>query len=187
MSGVNMKLKIRIIFLTVLIASCAAPYNKNFPLIEKGMSLSEVTNLIGKPVSAESGPDDSKALYYRLASSPLDTDGSDTREYFVVTIDGKVVGYGERIDAITVMREARQFTAAWRTANSQTPPKTTPYQTPSLPPVNSGAKNIDIGATCFKKREWVSGTNRNCVYDCFGSEAVQTVSSVELCPQSIKR
>ena len=187
MSGVNMKLKIEIIFLTLLMTSCAAPYNKNFPLIEKGMSLAEVTSLIGKPISAESGPDDSKVLYYRLASSPLDTDGSDTREYFVVTIDGKVVGYGERIDSITVMREARQFTAAWRAARSLTPPKTIPYQTPSLAPTNSEEKSSGNGATCFKKREWVSGTNRNCVYDCFGSEAVQTVSSFELCAQSMKR
>src|SRR5690606_41689053 len=94
-----MKLRLGIIaILALIVTSCAAPYNKNFPLVEKGMSLSDVTNLIGKPISAESGPDDSKILYYRLASSPLDTDGSDTREYFVVTLGSKVVGYGERTE-----------------------------------------------------------------------------------------
>lgn len=117
-----MKFKIGIVItLSLLIVGCAAPYNRNFPLVEKGMTLSEVTELIGKPISAESGPDDSKILYYRLASSPLDTDGSDTREYFVVSLEGKVVGYGERTDSITVMREARQFTAAWNAAKLMAP------------------------------------------------------------------
>ncbi len=183
-----MKLRMGIItILTLLVISCAAPYNKNFPLVEKGMSLSDVTNLIGKPISAESGPDDSKVLYYRLASSLLDTDGSDTREYFVVTLDGKVVGYGERTDSITVMREARQFTAAWNAASSLIPPQTVPYQVPTLAPVNNDTKSTGVGTTCFKKREWTSGMNKNCVYDCLGSEAVQTISSIELCPLSITR
>ncbi|QEY12003.1 hypothetical protein [Cellvibrio sp. KY-YJ-3] len=117
-----MKSKVGIIVIfSLLILSCAAPYNRNFPLIEKGMTVSEVTTLIGKPISAESGPDDSKILYYRLASSLLDTDGSDTREYFVVSLEGKVIGYGERKDSITVMREARQFTAAWNAAKLMAP------------------------------------------------------------------
>ena len=68
------------------------------------MTLAEVTKLIGKPISAESGPDISKVLYYCLASSFLDSDGSDTREYWVQTADGKVIGYGERNDAATMQR-----------------------------------------------------------------------------------
>lgn len=103
-------------FVAVFLVGCAAAYNKNFPLVEKGMSLPQVTELIGKPISAESGPEDSKILYYRLASSVLDTDGSDTREYWVQIMDGKVIGYGERTDAVTVMREARQFASAWNAA-----------------------------------------------------------------------
>lgn len=102
--------------LCAAIAGCAAPYNKNFPLLETGMSMSQVTTLIGKPLSAESGPDGSKILYYRLASSPLDSDGSDTREYWVQMMEGEVIGYGERNDAATMMREARQFSAAWQAA-----------------------------------------------------------------------
>jgi hypothetical protein len=36
-------------------------------------------------------------------------------------------------------------------------------------------------------REWSSGFNKNCVYDCLGSEAVQTVGSAELCPLTMSR
>lgn len=109
--------QLSVILLAVgMLAGCAATYNKNFPMIEKGMGFAQVSDLIGNPISAESGPEDSKILYYRLASSPLDTDGSDTREHWVQIMDGKVIGYGERIDAMTVMREARQFAAAWNSA-----------------------------------------------------------------------
>lgn len=93
------------------------PRNKNFPLIEKGMTMGEITKLIGKPDSAESGPEDSKVLFYCLASSFLDTDGSDTREYWVQMADGKVIGYGERRDAAAMERAQRQYAAAWANAN----------------------------------------------------------------------
>jgi hypothetical protein len=43
------------------------------------------------------------------------------------------------------------------------------------------------GVTCFKQREWSSGFNKNCVYSCLGSEAVQTIGATELCPLSIVR
>lgn len=43
------------------------------------------------------------------------------------------------------------------------------------------------GITCFKQREWTSGLNKNCVYDCLGSEAVQTVGATQLCPLTISR
>jgi len=100
--------------LIVFLAGCGvAPMNTNFPLIEKGMAMSEVTELIGEPASAKSGPEDTKIYYYRLASSFLDTDGSDTREYYVVADSGTVIGYGERTDAATIERQARQYKAAW--------------------------------------------------------------------------
>lgn len=98
-------------------ASAICPRNKNFPLIEKGMTLDQVTKLIGKPISAESGPEGSKVLFYCLASSFLDSDGSDTREYWVQMMEGKVIGYGERNDAAAMMRAQRQYAAAWASAN----------------------------------------------------------------------
>ena len=108
-----MKTPLSLLLTLCLLTGCAATYTKNFPLVDKGMSLAQVNELIGQPISAESGPGNSKILYYRLASSPLDTDGSDTREHWVQMADGVVIGYGERNDAATVMREARQFEAAW--------------------------------------------------------------------------
>ena len=106
------------IALSFLLAGCAAPYNTNFPLIEKRMSSAKVTELLGKPVSAQSGPGESKILFYRLASSPLDTDGSDTREYWIQLQDGVVIGYGERTDAATFIRQAAQFESAWNASRS---------------------------------------------------------------------
>jgi hypothetical protein len=96
--------------------ACAAPWNNNFPKMEVGLSQIQVDDLLGNPRSAESGPDGTKILYYRLASSPLDTDGSDTREYFVVMKEREVIGYGERVDAVTLQRAAMQFSAAWNAA-----------------------------------------------------------------------
>ncbi|KAF1698898.1 hypothetical protein CSC62_02845 [Pseudoxanthomonas jiangsuensis] len=108
-------------FLLVTVAGDASARlcrkNTDFPLIDKGMTLDEVTKLIGKPVSAESGPEDSKVLFYCLASSFLDTDGSDTREYWVQMMGGKVIGYGERSDAAAMQRAQRQYAAAWGSAN----------------------------------------------------------------------
>jgi len=43
------------------------------------------------------------------------------------------------------------------------------------------------GATCFKAREWTSGTIRNCAYNCAGSEVVQSLNIHTLCPLTIKR
>ena len=41
--------------------------------------------------------------------------------------------------------------------------------------------------TCYKAREWVSGTLKNCAYNCMGSEAVQTVGAAQICPISMQR
>jgi hypothetical protein len=41
--------------------------------------------------------------------------------------------------------------------------------------------------TCFSTGEQTSGMNKICYYDCLGSQAAITVSSVSLCPMSINR
>ena len=41
--------------------------------------------------------------------------------------------------------------------------------------------------TCYKTREWVSRTLKNCAYKCVGGEAVQTVGVAEICPISMQR
>ena len=108
------------LFFSVLLSACAASYNTNFPLLETGMAQSDVWELIGAPISAESGPEGTKIQYFKLASSFLDTDGSDTREYFVAFQGDKVIGYGERQDELTMQRSIIQFNSAWNAARTIT-------------------------------------------------------------------
>jgi hypothetical protein len=49
------------------------------------------------------------------------------------------------------------------------------------------SKPVRIAMTCFKDGEQVSGMNKICYYNCAGSQAAITVSSVSLCPLSIDR
>lgn len=41
--------------------------------------------------------------------------------------------------------------------------------------------------TCFKTGEQISGMNKICYYDCMGSTAAITISSVALCPLTIEQ
>lgn len=52
---------------------------------------------------------------------------------------------------------------------------------------NASTPRSSFGIMCHKKYEWTSGLNKNCSYDCVGSEAVQTVGRTEMCPISITR
>jgi hypothetical protein len=135
-----------------LISGCAASYNTNFPLVEKRMSFSKVSELLGKPISAQAGPGDTKIYFYRLASSPLDTDGSDTREYWVQLKDGEVIGYGERTDTATLIRQARQFEAAWSSVRSLNEVNKALVETntpsPSPTPVNTNCTQFGNTTRC---------------------------------------
>ena len=52
---------------------------------------------------------------------------------------------------------------------------------------NNYNTNSNNNIVCHKKREWTSGMNKNCVYNCLGSEYVQTVGAAQICPISINR
>jgi hypothetical protein len=53
---------------------------------------------------------------------------------------------------------------------------------------NEKEENIQIAAvTCFGTGERTSGMNKICYYSCLGSSAAITISSVELCPLTIKQ
>lgn len=54
---------------------------------------------------------------------------------------------------------------------------------PSGSPLQQRSPSI----TCFKTREWISGSLKNCAYNCQGSEAVTTISAAQVCPISINR
>ena len=116
----NIRINLLVLIGLISMYGCAASFNTNFPLIETGMSRAEVDSFIGRPISAESGPEGTKITYYKLASSFLDTDGSDTREYFVAFQGDEVIGYGERHDEITMQRQIVQFNAAWNPAKTVT-------------------------------------------------------------------
>lgn len=62
-----------------------------------GMTKAEVMKAMGQPqsVSATNGVE---YLTYRLATSFLDTDGSDTSDYFVRIVSGRVDAYGRKGD-----------------------------------------------------------------------------------------
>lgn len=54
--------------------------------------------------------------------------------------------------------------------------------------LDTGKKeSIQVAALCFKTGESTSGMNKICYYDCLGSQAAITISSVQLCPLNINR
>jgi len=48
-------------------------------------------------------------------------------------------------------------------------------------------KPMQLAVTCFGSGERTSGMNKICYYDCLGSTAAITISSVELCPLTINQ
>ncbi len=51
----------------------------------------------------------------------------------------------------------------------------------------SASHNDANAVLCFKTGERVSGLNKICFYDCLGSAAAITISSISLCPLTINR
>ena len=48
-------------------------------------------------------------------------------------------------------------------------------------------QQVQVAVMCFSQGEQISGMNKICYYDCLGSAAAITISSVQLCPLSINR
>lgn len=48
-------------------------------------------------------------------------------------------------------------------------------------------ENMQLAVLCFLSGERTSGMNKICYYDCLGSQAAITISSVQLCPLNINR
>ncbi len=44
-----------------------------------------------------------------------------------------------------------------------------------------------MGQVCYFKRDWTSGMNRNCVYNCMGSEMVNTIRSNQVCSSNFHK
>jgi len=49
----------------------------------------------------------------------------------------------------------------------------------------SPSPTIEVAAACILEREYISGANKHCVYDCSGTKTTTTISPGELCPINI--
>lgn len=86
-----------VIAVTLILAACAAPMSKRMNSLALGMTKADAIAIMGTPNSTRAA-DGVEYLTYRLSTSLLDTDGSDTSDYFVKIVEGKVAAYGERGD-----------------------------------------------------------------------------------------
>jgi len=80
-------------FLAFAVAGCAAAPMRNMARVQPGMSRDDATKYLGKPlhtIKKRNGED----LLYDIASSPLDSDRSDTKTYVVRIKDDKVSTVG---------------------------------------------------------------------------------------------
>ena len=89
--------------ITFLLSACAAPSTKKMDALSLGMTKAEAIAVMGRPASV-SATNGVEFLSYRLATSLLDTDGSDTSDYFVRIVNGRVDAYGKKGDFDTTSR-----------------------------------------------------------------------------------
>ena len=86
-----------------------------------------------------------------------------------------------------IERDARD-SAALRKMLSNAGRSATAAQRDDEPDSQGSSSGIrKVGTFCRKTGEALRGMSRHCIYDCLGSEVVQTVSSVDICPLSLSR
>lgn len=86
-----------------ILSACAAPMARKMERLSVGMTKAEAIAVMGRPKSV-SATDGIEYLSYRLATSFMDTDGSDTSDYFVRIVNGRVDAYGQKGDFDTTAR-----------------------------------------------------------------------------------
>jgi len=95
--------------LVILLSSCGtAPSTRKINLVSIGMSKTEVISIMGLPDSS-AGKEGVEYMKYRLATSGLDFDGSDTSDYFVRIVNGKVDAFGQRGDFDTTAEPVKRI------------------------------------------------------------------------------
>lgn len=52
--------------------------------------------------------------------------------------------------------------------------------------ISKAPERYEVASTCFNSGEETSGMNKICYYDCLGGTKAITISSVKLCPLSIR-
>lgn len=93
----TIKVILTIALITMLSACGTAPSARKMNAISIGMTKSAVISVMGRPDST-AAKDGVEYMNYRLATSALDFDESDTSDYFVRFVNGKVDAFGHRGD-----------------------------------------------------------------------------------------
>jgi hypothetical protein len=76
-------------------------------LVSTGMTKAEVVSVMGQPDST-AAKDGVEYMNYRLATSALDFDGSDTSDYFVRFVNGRVDAFGHKGDFDTASEPTKR-------------------------------------------------------------------------------
>ncbi len=80
-----------------LTACSSAPPARKINAVSIGMTKADVIAVMGQPDST-AAKDGIEYMNYRLATSALDFDGSDTSDYFVRFVKGRVDAFGHKGD-----------------------------------------------------------------------------------------
>jgi hypothetical protein len=92
------KKSVLFILLVLFLSACtSAPRARKMNLVSTGMTKAEVVSVMGQPDST-AATDGVEYMNYRLATSALDFDGSDTSDYFVRFVNGRVDAFGHKGD-----------------------------------------------------------------------------------------
>lgn len=148
--------------LALLLAGCIT--GEQVREVGVGMSRADVVGIMGAPDGVQVNGNTEVLKYANRLMSGFSWDRTD---YFVTLTNGQVSGYGNG--------EVRQ----------NAPPQIPTYIPGVTPPPQQQFQNP--GMMCTKTREAVTGLTKQCVYNCAGSQVIQTVNSVELCPLTINR
>lgn len=94
---------ILVAIIAIFLGACVAPSTKKLGRVSVGMTKAEAIAAMGEPDSI-AAKDGVEYLSYRLATSALDFDGSDTSTYFVRIVNGRVDSYGQKGDFDTTSK-----------------------------------------------------------------------------------
>jgi predicted butyrate kinase (DUF1464 family) len=94
--------------LVMLLSACTtAPSARKINSISIGMTEAEVISVMGRPDS-KAAKEGVEYMNYRLATSALDFDGSDTADYFVRFVNGRVDAFGHKGDFDTAAEPTKR-------------------------------------------------------------------------------
>ncbi len=137
--------------------------------IAVGMTRAEVVEIMGAPDGVQANGSTEVLKYSNRLMSGWSWDRTD---YYVTLTQGRVSSYGNG----EVRQNAPPNFSGYVPPGGYSPSAPVPQQTYPRPAV-----------VCMKTGEALTGATRQCAYNCLGSQVIQTVQSVQLCPLSINR